>query len=127
MATLPFPYYSACTMMTLSACPMFTIDCMLATRSTPLEADGCVLKCVEDRHTLTTPEHLRVGDTVKVQLWLEGEEAFLDIRLAVVTKVHQHWIAVEVLRVSPHDRLRLQRFTISMEEPTYINHLLIRA
>ena len=106
---------------------MFTIDCVFAHRSTPLEADGCVLKSVEGGHTLTTPDHLRVGDTVKVQLWLEGEESFLDIRLAAVTRVHQHWVTVEMLRVSPDDRMRLKRFTISMEEPAYIEHLLIRA
>lgn len=76
---------------------------------------------------LTTPDHLRVGDTVKVQLWLEGEEAFLDIRLAVVTRIHQHWITVEVIRVSPNDRMRLKRFTIAMEAPANIDHLLIRA
>jgi hypothetical protein len=74
------------------ASPKFTIDCMLANGSTQLEADGCVLACVEDGHTLTTPDHLRVGDTVNVQLRLEGEEAFIDIRLAVVTRVHNHWI-----------------------------------
>jgi hypothetical protein len=116
-------------MMTLTewSSPTFTIDCVLANRSTQLEADRCVLKCVEDRHTLTTPDHLRVGDTVKVQLWLEGDEAFLDIRLAVVTRIYQHWITVEVIRVSPNDRMRLKRFTISMEEPAHIDHLLIRA
>jgi hypothetical protein len=114
-------------MTTLTACPMFTIDCVLAHRNMPLEADGCVLKCVEDGHTLTTPGHLRVGDTVKVQLWLDGEAAFLDIQLAVVTRVHQHWITVDVLRVSPDDRMRLKQFTISIEDPAYIDHLLIRA
>ena len=54
-------------------------------------------------------------------------ESFLDIRLAVVTRVHQHWITVDVLRVSPDDRMRLKRFTISMQDPAYIDHLLIRA
>ena len=114
-------------MTTLTACPMFTIDCVLAHRNVPLEAEGCVLKCVEDGHTLATPDHLRVGDTVKVQLWLEGEEAFLDIRLAVVTRIHQDWITVDVIRVSPHDRMRLKRFTISMGDPAHIDRLLIRA
>jgi len=69
---------------------------------------------------------------VNVQLWLEGEEAFIDIRLAVVTKVHRHWITVEVLRVSPNDRTRLKRFihtpaAMHIEEPALIDHLLIRA
>ena len=31
--------------------PKFTIGCMLA--------DGCVLECEEDGHTLTTPDRLR--------------------------------------------------------------------
>ena len=112
--------------------PKFTIDCVLANGSTQLEADGCVLECVENGHELSTPDHLRVGDTVNVQLWLEGEEAFIDIRLAVVTKVHRHWITVEVIRVSQNDRMRLKRFiddpvAVHIEEPPLVDHLLIRA
>jgi hypothetical protein len=112
--------------------PKFTIDCVLANVSTQLEADGCVLECLEDGHKLTTPGHLRAGDFVKVQLWLEGEEAFIDIRLAEVRGVHKHWITVEVIRVSPNDRIRLKRFidapaAMHIEEPALIDHLLIRA
>lgn len=112
--------------------PKFTIDCVLANVSTQLEADGCVLERLEDRCKLTTPEHLRAGDSVNVQLWLKGEETFIDIRLAEVKKVHRHWITVEVIRVSPNDRMRLKRFVDSpaamyIEEPTLIDHLLIRA
>lgn len=112
--------------------PEFTIDCVLANGSRQLEADGCVLECLEDGCTLTTPDHLRAGDIVKVQLWLEGEEAFIDIRLAEVRKIHEHWIAVEVIQVSPNDRMRLKRFidapaTMPIEEPALIDHLLIRA
>jgi hypothetical protein len=112
--------------------PKFTIDCVLANVSTQLEADGCVLECLEGGHKLTTPGHLRAGDFVKVQLWLEGEEAFIDIRLAEVRSVHKHWIAVEVIQVSPNDRMRLKRFidapaAMHIEEPALIDHLLIRA
>ena len=112
--------------------PKFTIDCVLANISSQLEADGCVLERVEAGCKLTTPEHLRVGDFVKVQLWLEGEEAFIDIRLAEVRRVHEHWIAVEVIQVSPNDRMRLKQFidtpaVIHIEEPARIDHLLIRA
>jgi hypothetical protein len=112
--------------------PKFTIDCVLANVSTQLEADGCVLECLEGGHKLTTPGHLRAGDFVKVQLWLEGEEAFIDIRLAEVRGVHKHWITVEVIRVSPNDRMRLKRFidapaAMHIEEPALIDHLLIRA
>jgi len=69
---------------------------------------------------------------VNVQLWLEGEEGFIDIRLAEVKKVYEHWIAVEVIQVSPNDRMRLKRFidppaAMSIEEPARIDHLLIRA
>ena len=112
--------------------PKFTIDCVLANVSRQLEADGCVLECLEGGHKLTTPDHLRAGDFVKVQLWLEGEEAFIDIRLAEVRKVHDHWITVEVIQVSPNDRMRLKRFidapaTMHIEKPALIDHLLIRA
>jgi hypothetical protein len=104
--------------------PKFTIDCVLANGSPQLEADGCVLERIEDGHTLITPAHLRAGDAVNVQLWVEGEDASIDIRLAVVTKVHKHWITVEVIRLSPNDRMRLKRF---IEDPALLDHLLIRA
>ena len=112
--------------------PKFTIDCVLASVSNHLEADGCVLERIEGGCKLTTPEHLRTGDFVKVQLWLENEEAFIDIRLAEVRRVHAHWIALEVIQVSPNDRMRLKRFidvpaTLHIEEPALIDHLLIRA
>ena len=112
--------------------PKFTIDCVLASGSTQLQADGCVLESSQDGHKLITPDHLRAGDLVKVQLWLEGEETFIDITLAVVNKVHAPWITVGVIRVSPNDRLRLKRFiqtsaAIHIEKPALIDHLLIRA
>jgi hypothetical protein len=116
--------------------PKFTIDCVLANVSRQLEADGCVLERLEGAHQcghkLTTPDHLTVGEFVKVQLWLEGEEAFIDIRVAEVKRVHTHWITVEVIQVSPNDRMRLTRFidvlaAMHIEEPALIDHLLIRA
>ena len=112
--------------------PKFTIDCVLANVSGQLEADGCVLEYLEDGCKLTTPDHMRAGDFVKVHLWLEGEEAFIDIRLAEVRRVHGHWIAVEVIQMSPNDRMRLKRFidapaAMHIKEPALIDHLLIRA
>ena len=112
--------------------PEFTIDCVLANGSGQLEADGCVLECLEGGCTLTTPDHLRAGDIVKVQLWLEGEEALIDIQLAQVRRVHKHWIGVEVIQLSSDDRMRLKRFldaaaAMHLEEPARIDHLLIRA
>jgi hypothetical protein len=91
-----------------------------------------VLESLEDGYKLITPDYLRAGDLVNVQLWLEGEEAFIDIRLAVVSKVHTPWITVSVIRVSPTDRLRLKRFiqpptAMHIGKPAHIDHLLIRA
>jgi hypothetical protein len=109
----------------------FCVDCVLVNVSRQLEADGCVLECIEDGYKLITPDHLRAGDFVKVQLWLAGEEAFIDIQLAEVRKIHQHWITVDMTRMSPHDRMRLKRFidapaAMHIEEPALIDHLLIR-
>ena len=110
--------------------PRFTIDCVLASGSTQLQADGCVLECLEDGHKLITPDHLRVGDLVKVQLWLEGEEVFIDIRLAVVSRIHTPWITVGVIRVSPTNRMRLKQLihtsaAMHIEEPALIDHHLL--
>ena len=112
--------------------PKFTIDCVLANVSRQLEADGCVLEFSEAGCKPTTPDHLTAGDFVKVRLWLEGEEVFIDIRLAEVRRVYKHWIAVEVIQVSPNDRMRLKRFidtpaAMHIEEPARLDHLLIRA
>ena len=112
--------------------PKFTIDCVLAHVNGHIQADGCVLERIEGGCRLTTPEHLRTGDFVKIQLWLEGEEAFIDIRLAEIRRIHGHWIAAEVIQVSPNDRMRLKRFidvptAEQIEEPALIDHLLIRA
>jgi hypothetical protein len=97
-----------------------------------MEADGCVLEFSEDGCKATTPDQMAVGDFVKVQLWLEGEEAFVDIRLAEVRRVHNHWIALEVIQVSQTDRVKLKRFLDTLaamrtEAPAFIDHLLVRA
>jgi len=110
----------------------FTIDCVLPLASTQLQADGCVLESVEDGHKLITPDYLRAGDLVKVQLWLEGEEDLIDIPLAVVSKVHASWITVGVIRVGSTDRLRLKRFiqtraAMHIGKSVHIDQLLIRA
>ncbi len=110
----------------------FTIDCVLPLGSTQLQADGCVLESLEEGHKLISPDYLRAGDLVKVQLWLEGEEDFIDILLAVVSKVHPPWITVGVIRVGPTDRLRLKQFiqthgALHMGKSAHIDQLLIRA
>jgi hypothetical protein len=112
--------------------PKITIDCMLASESTQLQADGCVLESSGDGHKLISPDRMRSGDFVKIRLWVENEEAFVDIQLAEVKKVHNHWIKVEVIYVSQTDRLRLKRCIDApaarhIEQPALTDHLLIRA
>ena len=112
--------------------PRFLIDCVLTNVTRQLEADGCVLERLETGCKPTTPDHLRAGDFVNIQLWLEGEEPFVDIRLAEVRRVYEHWIEVELIQISPNDRVRLKRFigapsSIHIKEAALINHLLIRA
>ena len=109
---------------------------MLANIGRQLKADGCVLERLEGGHQcghkLTTPHHLTSGDFVKVQLWWNVEEAFIDIRLAEVKRVHTHRITAEVIQISPNDRMRLKRFidalaALHIEKPALLSHLLIRA
>ncbi|HEU5201169.1 MAG TPA: hypothetical protein VFT92_00125 [Nitrospira sp.] len=69
---------------------------------------------------------------MNVQLWLEGEEACVDISLAEVKRVYEHWVSIEVIKVNPSDRTRLKRLidapaAIQIEEPASIDQLLIRA
>jgi len=69
---------------------------------------------------------------VKIQMWLEGDEDFVDIPLAVVNKVAPPWIMVGVIRVSPNERLRLKRFiqthiAVHIGKSAHIDQILIRA
>jgi hypothetical protein len=112
--------------------PKLAIDCMLANVGSHIEADGCVLEFSETGYTRITPDRMRGGDFVKVRLWVEDEEAFVDIHLAEVKKVYKHWIKVEVIHVSQTDRLRLNRCidtpaAMHIREPSLTDHLLIRA
>ncbi len=112
--------------------PKLTIDCMLATAIGQLEADGCLLELSEASCKLATPNDLASGDFVRVRLWLEDDGAFIDIRLAEVTKVQNHWIAVEVIQMASHDRTRLKRYVdtraaLNREQPAQLNRILVRA
>ena len=114
------------------AIPNLTIDCMLARVHQALEADGCVMKFSESRTEVATPDLLTPGDFVKVRLWLDDESASINIGLAEVRRVQDHWITVEVIQVNQQERLRLQRYVESRratsgEKPTLIDHLHIRA
>ena len=105
---------------------------MLANASRQLEADGCILELSGASCKLATPDHLIPGDFVRVRLWLESEGSFIDIHLAEVTKIHNHWIAVEVIHMNTHDKMRLKRFVdaraaMYQKEPAKIDRLHIRA
>jgi hypothetical protein len=111
--------------------PKLTIDCILANVGTQLEADGCVLELSETSSRHITPDQLTPGQFVKVRLWLEGDGTCIDIRLAEVRRIHKHWVSVEMIQVSPNDRMRLKRFVearaaMPQEQPALINRLLIR-
>jgi hypothetical protein len=114
------------------AIPNLTIDCMLARVHRQLEADGCVLKINESSSQVAAPDLLAPGDFVKVRLWLDDGSACINIGLAEVRQVQNHWITVEVIHVGRQERARLQRYVESLQsipadKPVFIDHLLIRA
>ena len=114
------------------AIPNLTIDCMLARVHQELEADGCVMQFSESSSQVATPDLLVPGDFVKVRLWLDDESTSINIGLAEVRRVQNHWITVEVIQVGQQERSRLQRYVESRrttigEKPVFIDHLHIRA
>ena len=112
--------------------PNLTIDCMLARVHRQLEADGCVLRINESSSEVAAPDQLTPGDFIKVRLWLDDGSASINIGLAEVRQVQDHWITVEVIHVSRHERARLQRYVeshhrIPTDKPVLLDHLVIRA
>lgn len=112
--------------------PKLVIDCVLANTRKKLEADGCVHELSASKQKLTTPDRLTPGEFVKVRLWLEDEEPFIDIPLAEISKVNKHWVVVEMISMNQKDRQRLQRLSDSIqggfkENPSVDNYLFIRA
>jgi hypothetical protein len=112
--------------------PNLTIDCMLARVHRQLEADGCVLRINESHSQVAAPDQLAPGDFVKVRLWLDDGSASINIGLAEVRQVQNHWITVEVIHVGRHERARLQQYVESIQPmpantPVVLDHLLIRA
>jgi hypothetical protein len=112
--------------------PNLTIDCMLARVHRQLEADGCVLRINESNSQVAAPDQLVPGDFVKVRLWLDDGSASINIGLAEVRQVQNHWITVEVIHVGQQERARLQRYvesiqSIPADKPVFLDHLLIRA
>ena len=112
--------------------PNLTIDCMLARVHRQLEADGCVLRINESTSEVAAPDQLTPGDFIKVRLWLDDGSASINIGLAEVRQVQDHWITVEVIHVSRHERARLRqhvesRHRIPTDKPVFLDHLVIRA
>jgi hypothetical protein len=114
------------------AIPNLTIDCMLARVHRQLEADGCILKINESSSQVAAPDQLNPGDFIKVRLWLDDGSASINIGLAEVRQVQNHWITVEVIHVNQHERARLKRYVESRhalpgDKPVFLDHLVIRA
>ena len=112
--------------------PDLTIDCMLARVHQQLEADGCVLRINESTSEVAAPDQLTPGDFIKVRLWLDDGSASINIGLAEIRHVQDHWITVEVIHVSRHERARLRQYVeshhrIPADKPVYLDHLVIRA
>lgn len=112
--------------------PNLTIDCMLAGVHRQLEADGCVLRINESSSEVAAPDQLSPGDFIKVRLWLDDGSASINIGLAEVRQVQDHWITVEVIHVGRNERARLQRYVesrhrIPTDKPVFLDHLVIRA
>lgn len=112
--------------------PNLTIDCMLTRVHRQLQADGCVLKINESSSQVAAPDQLTPGDFIKVRLWLDDGSACINIGLAEVRQVQDHWITVEVIHVGRHERARLQQYvasrhTIPADKPVFLDHLVIRA
>jgi hypothetical protein len=112
--------------------PNLTIDCMLARVHRQLEADGCVLRINESTSEVAAPDQLTPGDFIKVRLWLDDGSASINIGLAEVRQVQDHWITVEVIHVSRHERARLRQYVesrhrIPTDKPVFLDHLVIRA
>src|SRR5574338_631498 len=95
--------------------PNLTIDCMLARVHRQLEADGCVLRINASSSQVAAPDQLAPGDFVKVRLWLDDGSACINIGLAEVRLVQNHWTTVEVIHVGRQERARLQRYVESVQ------------
>jgi hypothetical protein len=105
---------------------------MLARVHRQLEADGCVLKINESSSQVAAPDQLTPGDFIKVRLWLDDGSACINIGLAEVRQVQNHWITVEVIHVGRQERARLQQYVASRhpippDKPVLLDHLVIRA
>ena len=91
-----------------------------------------MLKINESTSQVAAPDQLTPGDFVKVRLWLDDGSASINISLAEVRQVQDHWITVEVIQVGRQERARLQRYvesrhSIPADKPVYLDHLVIRA
>ena len=91
-----------------------------------------MLRINESSSQVAAPDQLVQGDFVKVRLWLDDGSASINIGLAEVRQVQNHWITVEVIHVGQKERARLQRYVesrqpVPSDKPVFLDHLLIRA
>ncbi|MDH5667810.1 MAG: hypothetical protein OEY86_07360 [Nitrospira sp.] len=100
--------------MTFQPSSQIAINCILAKRSAGLEGDGCVYDLsAPHQRNISPSEKLRVGDYVRLRLWLPGEDSHIAIDMAEVEWVENHRIKIELLSVSPEVQARLSQFKIS--------------
>lgn len=109
-----------------------TIDCMLSQGVQGLRGDGCVYEMSRSRPQVSNPSKLRVGDYVKMHLWLPDDNSHILIELAEIQWIKDHWIKAELIVVSPTDQMRLKQFMASQGQflrhsHTVSEQILIRA
>lgn len=109
--------------MTLQPLSQIAINCILAKRSAELEGDGCVYDLsAPHQRNISPSEKLRVGDYVRLHLWLPGEDSHIAIDLAEVEWIESHRIKIELLSVSPEIQARLSQFKVSQEAAPRPHH-----
>jgi hypothetical protein len=95
-----------------------TIDCMLAKGVEGLKGDGCIYEMTSSDLRIANPSTLKVGEYVKVRLWLPEEDSHILIDLAEIQWVQGHWIKIDLVVVSPTGQKRLEQFVKSQGQPS---------
>lgn len=85
-------------------------NCILNRGRAGLEAEGCLYDMAAPDQELSAVDKLRVGDYVKVRLWLPDEDAHIAVDLAEVEWIESHWLKVDLLSVTPENQARLNQF-----------------
>jgi hypothetical protein len=99
------------------------IDCILSEGSEGLQGEGCIYALSSSPPSITGPEQLHPGDYVKLRLWLpDDEESAIQIDLAEVQWVKQHWVKLDLLLTSPKDQARLRQFVVPTNQTMPVPH-----